>query len=370
MFATELPIDLPTQRQDQPLAIHKIKLIEGAEPVKVRPIPMSYGEQLLLMELVKELLDKGYISPAPKGCPWSAPVFLLKKGNADRPGPVTNRYRIVTDYRALNLLTVPSVYVPPCVRDVLNALVNKKIFSKSDNLSGFYQAALAEEDRVKTTFSCFTPDGLRSYFFNVACLGLQGTPSTYQLFMEQCIDGIPGVWCYLDDLVYASDTLEEHLVLIRQVFERLASNQVYLNALKCKWCKPDLDFLGMHIAHNHVTISEEKVQGLKDFPVPRSQADVRRFVGFATYLSQFVPNFAAEMVVLTDMMKAGVKKKFVWTTEAQKQFDGIRTKLIASVGLMLPNLRGNFVLETDASGEGMGAVLYQQMTVRNKKEII
>ena len=364
VFATELPTDLPTQRQDQPNSVHHIDLIPGAKPVKVRPIPLSYGEQLILMELLQEMLAKGYLSPAPRGTLWSAPVILLKKGNADRPGPITNRYRIVTDYRALNALTVPSVYVPPCVRDVLDALVHKRLFSKSDNLSGFYQAALAEEDRIKTTFTAFTPDGPRSYYFNVACLGLQGTPSTYQLFMEQCIDGIPGVWCYLDDLVYASNTLEEHLVLIRQVFERLAANQIYLNALKCVWCKSSLDFLGMHIAHNHVTMSAEKVQGLRDYPVPKSQAEVRRFVGFATYLSHFVPNFSAEMDVLTDMLKAGVKKKFAWTGEAQLHFDSIRAKLIASAGLILPDLRGVFVLETDASADGMGAVLYQLVQER------
>ena len=362
IFREDLPMDLPTQRQDQPNSIHKIPLLEGAEPVKVRTLPMSQGQRLLLMELLKELLDKGYISPAPDNSQWSAPIFLLKKGDGNKPGPVSANWRLITDFRALNALTKPSVYVPPSVREVLDALVHKKVFSRSDNLSGFYQAALAEEDRIKTTFTCFTPEGhKRSYYFNVSCLGLQGAPSSYQLFMEDVIAGIPDVVCYIDDLAYASNTLEEHAVLMRTVFTRLRQNQVYLNAAKCQWGLAGMDFLGMHVSHNHVRISDDKVQGLRDYPVPKSFEDVRRFVGFANYVGQFVCNFSTQVLTLTDMLKQQkeVKKKFVWPAAAEEEFNSIREKLIASAGLVIPDLRGEFVVETDASGLGMGAVLYQ-----------
>ena len=362
IFRDDLPMDLPTQRQDQPNSIHHIPLIEGATPVKVRTLPMSHGQRLLLAELLKELLDKGYISPAPDNSQWSAPIFLLKKGEGNKPGPVSGNWRVITDFRALNALTKPSVYVPPSVREVLDSLVHKKVFSRSDNLSGFYQAALAEEDRVKTTFTCFTPEGFKkSYYFNVSCLGLQGAPSSYQLFMEDVIAGIPDVVCYIDDLAYASNTMEEHADLLRVVFTRLRKNQVYLNASKCRWGLAGMDFLGMHVSHNRVRISDDKVQGLTEYPVPKSFEDLRRFVGFANYVGQFVSNFSTQIVGLTDMLKqqAEKKKKFVWTNAAQLEFDGVREKLIASAGLVIPDLRGEFVLETDASGLGMGAVLFQ-----------
>ena len=362
IFREDLPLDLPSQRQDQPNSIHHIPLIEGAMPVKVRTLPMSWGQRLKLAELLTELLDKGYISPAPDNTQWSAPIFLLKKGEGNKPGPVSLNWRLITDFRALNALTKPSVYVPPSVREVLDSLVHKKVFSRSDNLSGFYQAALAEEDRIKTTFTCFTPTGeKRSYYFNVSCLGLQGAPSSYQLFMEDVIAGIPDVVCYIDDLAYASNTLAEHAVLLRKVFTRLRQNQVYLNATKCRWGLAGMDFLGMHVSHNHVRISDEKVQGLTEYPVPKTFEELRRFVGFANYVGQFIGNFSTQIVGLTDMLKqqAEKKKKFVWTATAQQEFDSVRSKLIASAGLVIPDLRGEFVVETDASGLGMGAVLYQ-----------
>ena len=361
IFRDDLPLDLPAQRAGQPNSQHHIPLIEGAMPVKVRPIPMSWGERLILRDLLEELLAKGYISPAPPDCPWSAPIFLLKKGNGDKPGPTSARWRVITDYRALNALTKPSVYVPPSVREVIDSLVHKRVFSRSDNLSGFYQASLAVEDREKTTFTCFTPEGKKSYFFNVSCLGLQGAPSSYQLFMEQVIAGIPGVVCYIDDLAYSSDSMEEHAVLLRTVFQRLSDNQVYLNAAKCQWGLKEMDFLGMHISHNHVRITDDRVQGLRDYPVPKSFDEVRRFVGFVNYVGHFVPNFSRSIVTITDMLKAQdkVKKKFVWTEAANKEFNEIRKQLIESAGLVIPDLRGEFVLETDASGLGMGAVLFQ-----------
>jgi hypothetical protein len=322
---------------------------------------MSYGEQLILQELLQELLQKGYISPAPANCPWAAPIFLLKKGNGDAPGPASARWRIITDYRALNALTTPSTYVPPSVREILDSLVHKKIFSRTDNLSGFYQSALAEEDREKTTFTCFTPQGRKSYFFNVSCLGLQGAPASYQLFMENCIEGIQDVWCYIDDLGYASNTMEEHVVLLEKVFQRLSDNHVYLNPKKCLWGVASMEFLGMLISHNRVRIADDKLQGLRDFPVPKSFEDTRRFYGFANYMSQFVPNFSARVVTISDMLKGQQvkKRKFVWPAAAQEEFDAIRLALMQSAGLVIPDLKGTFAVETDASMLGMGAVLFQ-----------
>jgi len=94
--------------------------------------------------------------------------------------------------------------------------------------------------------------------------------------------------------------------------------------------------------------------------VPKSFDEVRRFVGFANYMGQFVPNFSRSIVTLTDMLKVQkeVRRKFVWTEVANAEFDNIRKELMASAGLVIPDLRGDFVVETDASGLGMGALLF------------
>ena len=140
-----------------PNAQMKILVKEGAIPVKMRPFPMSHGEILILQQLLADLIDKGYVEPADPMSQWSAPVMILRKSGT-REG-ITNQYRLVTDFRRLNALTKGSTYTPPIIREVIRKLATAKIFSASDVVGGFYQQALAEEDRDKTTFVCHTPAG-------------------------------------------------------------------------------------------------------------------------------------------------------------------------------------------------------------------
>ena len=204
------------------------------------------------------------------------------------------------------------MYTPPSVRDVVDQLTHAKIFSKSDACSGFHQLGLAEEDRIKTTFTCLLPEGPKKFMFKVACLGLAGLgvlttalecqKCVYQQMMEDAIAGINEdeskklphlqnkVYAYLDDIIFASPTIEEHAEFVKKVFKRLSEHKIYLHPEKCLWGVKELDFLGLKISHNHVEISEEKIQALRDFPIPTSVLELRRFIGFATYLSAFIPH--------------------------------------------------------------------------------
>ena len=123
----------------------------------MRPFPMSHGDILILQQLLADLIEKGYVEPTDPMSQWSAPVMILRKSGT-REG-VTNQYRLVTDFRRLNALTKGSTYTPPIIREVIRKLSTAKIFSASDVVGGFYQQALAEEDRDKTTFVCHTPAG-------------------------------------------------------------------------------------------------------------------------------------------------------------------------------------------------------------------
>ena len=116
------------------------------------------------------------------------------------------------------------------------------------------------------------------------------------------------------------------------------------------------------IGYNRITISAEKVEALRVYPVPRNFLEVLgRFLGFANYVQQFIPHFSTKASALTNMLKGqeDKKKKFVWTHDLQFAFDSLREALINSMGLVISDLNGQFVIESDASGEGVGAVLFQ-----------
>ena len=126
----------------------------------------------------------------------------------------------------------------------------------------------------------------------------------------------------------------------------------------------EMEYLGLIVSKNRIQISEEKIAALKAYKVPDSHQALMRFLGFANYLSAFVPHYAAtprRPPSLTDLLKggSGKKTKFIWTASCQQAFDSLKDKLTKAVGLGIPDKRGDLVLETDASGVGIGAVLYQ-----------
>ena len=358
IMRTEVPVQDISNRPELQSAFHKLTLKPGAKPFRLRARPLSAEQMVVTQEIIQDAMHLGLMLEAPRGTLWGAPIMVIRKGG-NRPG-VKNQWRIVTDYRGLNKLTEEGKYAPPVIRELLERLVGKKFFSKSDNVGGFYQLPLLPEDYEKTSFVVPTPQGTKTYMFTVASLGLQGCPSTYQQFMEEVLEGVADVMAYLDDVIYASDTWEEHLQTLDEAFARLAKNKVYLHPLKCEWGVQEIEYLGVKVSHNKISIADDKVAALSAYTPPTDFKGVRRFLGFAQYLAHFIPNYSSKVSVISDLLQgADKKKKFIWTSACQEAFDTVLSELKTSTGLGIPNLNGQLVLETDASGIGMGACLYQ-----------
>ena len=358
IMRTEVPVQDITNRPELQSAFHKLTLKPDSKPFRLRARPLSAEQMVVAQEIIQDAMHLGLMLEAPRGTLWGAPIMVIRKGG-NRPG-VKNQWRIVTDYRGLNKLTEEGKYAPPVIRELLERLVGKKFFSKSDNVGGFYQLPLLPEDYEKTSFVVPTPQGTKTYMFTVASLGLQGCPSTYQQFMEEVLEGISDVMAYLDDVIYSSDTWEEHLQTLDEAFARLAKNKVYLHPLKCEWGVQEIEYLGVKVSHNKISIADDKVAALNAYTPPTDFKGVRRFLGFAQYLAHFIPNYSSKVSVISDLLKgADKKKKFVWTSACQEAFDTVLSELQTSQGLGIPNMDGQLVLETDASGIGMGACLYQ-----------
>jgi len=353
----QVPVDEILSREDP--SYHSIPLVEGATPVKVPPIPVSADKLDIMRSLIAELVKIQVLEKGNLNSPWGAPVLLLRKAG-NRPG-LANAWRLVCDYRGLNAVSKKNTWSPPAVRSIMDDLVGCKYFSKTDNVGGFYQLPILPIDKEKTTFRIRTENGYEAYQFNVSSLGLQGCPGSYQSFMESVIEGLTGVHVYLDDIVYFSQTWEEHLVILEAAFKRFAERKVFLHPLKCEFGMTEMEYLGLIVSKNRIQISEEKIAALKAYKVPDSHQALMRFLGFANYLSAFVPHYAATAAPLTDLLKggSGKKTKFIWTASCQQAFDSLKDKLTKAVGLGIPDKRGDLVLETDASGVGIGAVLYQ-----------
>ena len=357
IFRTEVPIGEIMDREIK--MTHKIPIKQGEEPVKIRPIPVSGPKLAVLQALVKNLLEAGVIEKGNINSEWGAPVLLLRKGGT-RAG-LTNSWRIVCDFRQLNAKSQKLTWTPPNVREILDDLQGHKYFSKTDAVGGFYQLELEESDREKTTFRIKNErGGMDAYRFRVSCLGLQGCPHSYQNFMERVVEGLKNTYVYLDDVVIASKTWEEHLLQLDAYFARCEEYKVFLHPLKCEFGVEEIEYLGLKVSKNRIQISDDKIAAVKAYNRPDSYPALHRFLGFANYLACFIQHHAEKTAPLSDLLKGGdKKKKFIWNQACESSFLQIKQNLIDAVGLGIPDKDGDLVVETDASGVACGAVLYQ-----------
>jgi len=167
-----------------------------------------------------------------------------------------------------------------------------------------------------------------------------------------------GVLVFFDDILIYSQSLEEHLVHLRQVLELLRRDQWQVKRSKCVFAQRQLKYLGHVISERGVATDPDKVQAVLNWPVPSSAKELRSFLGLAGYYRRFVKHFGVISRPLTELLKKGAL--FLWSTVHDAAFHALKQALTSAPVLALPDFSKPFCVETDASGTGIGAVLTQE----------
>lgn len=221
--------------------------------------------------------------------------------------------------------------------------------------SGYWQVEMAEKDKKKTAFS--TGSGL--YQFNVMPFGLCNAPATFERLMERVLVGLPWqiLLIFLDDVIVHAKSFEEVVRRLRLVFERLRSANLKLSPKKCVLFQRKVTFLGHVVSGDGVSTYPSKTEAVSAWPVPRSVAEVRSFVGLTSYYRRFIYEYAHIAKPLHELTESG--KEFSWTEACDKAFYTLKENLASAPVLAYPTLEDTFILDTDASGVPIGAVLSQ-----------
>jgi hypothetical protein len=239
--------------------------------------------------------------------------------------------------------------------DILDQLGGATYFSTLDLVSGYWQVPLKEEDREKTAFSV----GPNHYEFTVMHFGLTNAPATFQRMMGKLLRGIKGCLVFLDDIIIFADTWEEHQHILDEVLSRIRSTGLKVKREKCQFGQASVKFLGHIISVRGTEPDPMKVQAVQNFPTPTCLREVRGFIGLASYYRRFVRNFSEIASPLHELTK-GTHQEFCWTPSADHAFQELKRHLCSAPILSLPDFSVPFVVYTDASDNGLGAVLSQK----------
>ena len=285
----------------------------------------------------------------------------------------SGKLRVCVDYRRLNAKTVKDAYPLPRVDEAFDSMLGSKFYSTIDLAKAYTQVELEEKSKHKTAF--ITPMGL--YEYNYMPYGLCNSPATFQrlmqaIFREEINDKLV---VFLDDIIVYARTQEEMLERLETVFQKLAAHGLKVEPSKCHFMKRQVNYLGHVISEQGIACDPEKVAAVVNWPVPKNVDELGKFLGTAGYHRRYIKGYSQIAAPLHKLLnedpdrckkkKHGRKKKktkqpWRWEPEHQEAFDSLKQALTTAPVLGFADFNGSFVVETDASNRGLGAVLLQE----------
>ena len=319
-------------------------------PIKQRAYRVPQSKRKEIDAHLDKLLEVDIISPSCS--PWASPVVLVAKKDGGS--------RLAIDYRRLNEVTISDAYPLPRLDDAVEFLNGAKYLTTLDCAQGFHQVELEKESRPLTAF--ITGRGL--YEFNKVPFGIKQGPACFQRLMNFVLSGLlfQSAMIYLDDILVAGKTFEEMLSRLETVFERLQQYNIKLKFKKCAFARRQLPFLGYLLTSDGIRPDPSNVEKIKQAPAPKNVRDVRSFIGAASFYRKWIPGFSTIVKPITSLLRKG--NRFQWSSLCKLAHQTILNKLTSAPILIYPNFDKPFVLCTDASQHGCGAVLAQSVEGR------
>lgn len=340
--------------EDKPLTFsnkvkHEIKTHDEM-PIYTKSYRYPFVHKQEVQTQIQKMLSQKIIQPS--NSPWSSPIWIVPK-KLDASGK--QKWRVVVDYRKLNEKTINDKYPLPNITDILDKLGRCQYFSTLDLASGFHQIEMNPRDSEKTAFNVENGhfEYLRMPF------GLKNAPATFQRVMDNILKGIQNELClvYMDDIIIFSVSLQEQIQNLRKVFDRLRNANFKIQIDKSEFFRKEVNFLGHVITPSGIRHNPDKIKAIKQYPVPKTQKQLKGFLGLLGYYRKFINNFATITKPLTQCLKKNAN--ITLSEEYMNCIEKCKNLLTNEPILQYPDFTQTFNLTTDASNVAIGAVLSQ-----------
>ena len=344
-----------------PLVKHEIIVKEDESPKQTyHRLPIGLEERVEAE--IENLLKKGIIRES--NSPWNSPIVVVKKPNND--------LRICLNYKKLNAVTVRPTYYIPDAGQIFDSLTGAKFFSTLDLSNAYYQCEIKEEHKKYTAFS--TRKG--KYEFQKMPFGLCGAPFSFQQLMSLVLKEENWKSCviYLDDVLIYSSTFEQHVKHVETILRKIEGAGLKLSPSKCHFFSSEVKFLGHVVNSQGLQTDPAKIEKIKNWSKPETVAELRSFLGFCNYYRKFISNYALLSAELENALSNLDKKKseknikLTWSDEMSVSYEKMKDKLCNPPILAFPRQDCEYILDTDASYYGIGAVLSQMQD--NEEKVI
>ena len=276
---------------------------------------------------------------------WISPVVITRRKNG--------KIHLCLDLRQVNKRIIPVRYPLPNIETLLASIHSTTYITKLDLNAAYHQLLLHPETRELTTF--VLPSGV--YRFRKAPYGLADLPGSFQRMMDVILAGAPGCLSYLDDIIVWGNTSDEHHHNLRAVLTCLVSHGITLNADKCEYKLPQIEWLGVTISVSGVAMTDVNIRALKDLKEPTSPAELQSVLGTMQYYAKFIPDFASLVAPLRELLRNPTPATYQWSIAHASSFQAVKDHLVTVIAFYRPEAP-TFVT-CDASKSGLGAVLSQ-----------
>lgn len=323
--------------------------IQGQDPPAQRQYRFPPEAIDLIAYVIKDLEQRGVIRKCNSPC--NNPLWPVKKPDQS--------WRLTIDLRTLNKYIPPSTHVVAETPDMMSRLVSTaKVYSVLDVSNGFFSVSLTRSCQYKFAFTFQN----QQYAFTVLPQGFHSSPTYFHQALANVLSKFSRPECllqYVDDILLQTETEEEHLILLNELFSLLQESGLKLNTRKVKLMQTEVQYLGVHIGPGHKRPVQDRIKAISSLPVPTSHKALRQFLGLMNFSREFIEGFAGKAKSLYDLLKTNDSSFGPWTQEHQKAFEVLKNDLQVAPGLATIHPTAPFAIQVHTSETAVSAVLLQ-----------